>query len=152
MEFKYHKLCPHLVMPICCSPFLSLLKVISAVLPIAQDAVPGAGCSPIFPLNFPSLQVLPSCSNQSPSSMESFLLSSCLIMQDKSSARAGRLVQAVIQKSSEWACAPLTYKGFRHLPDMPQSFKCFAHPGAKCAQVEVYIRKTVDSEFRHMFC
>lgn len=35
---------------------------------------------------------------------------------------------------------------------MKQAFKGFADPGAKCAQVEVYIRKTVTSEFRHMSC
>lgn len=41
----------------------------------------------------------------------------------KITLHAGRVVQALIQESSEWASAPLTYRGFRHLCDMEWALK-----------------------------
>lgn len=110
-------MCPHLVIPICCSPFLSLLKVISAVLPRAQDAVPSS------PLAFPYPAVL-----NSPSSMESLLLASCSVAASRVSSTCWKACAGHDQESSKWVCAPWSCRAFKHLCDIQQSLERFADP------------------------
>lgn len=54
--------------------------------------------------------------------------------------------RVVIQESSIMGICTIDLRVLRHLCEMKQALKRFADPGAKCALVEVYIRKAVNNK------